>query len=242
MSRFVFVVFTSTFPYSSFSQKNIQHTNQQWIQYYQQLDLNNQFTLMTDGGFRWSDGERLQYIARMGLGYTLSDRIRVAAGVASTGSYDPLGLRTFEMRPYQEILLSGGNGKIPVQHRVRVEERYFKDVENGDLVNGYVFNFRFRYQISASIPLAKLSKTNTDQKLLLNVSDEIFINAGKEIVYNFLDKNRLVIGPVFQLNEKVNVGLLYNFQFTPLNAPALYSHDNVWWLTVHHNMKITSRQ
>lgn len=242
ISRYFFAFLTLTLPYSGFSQKRIQHTNQHWIQYYQQLELNKHFTLMTDGGFRWSDGERLQYIARMGLGYNLSDRIRVAAGIASTGSYDPMGLKKFEMRPYQELLLTSGTGKILVQHRVRVEERFFKDVVGGELLSGHTFNFRFRYQVSASIPLIGLSKTNTDQKLLLTVSDEIFINTGKEIVYNFLDKNRLVIGPVFQLNKNINLGLVYNFQFTPMNVPALYSHDNVLWLTIHHNMKVANRQ
>lgn len=135
---------------------------------------------MTDGGFRWSDGERLQYIARMGLGYQVSERLRIAGGIASTGGYDISGLNKFEIRPYQELFVSSGSSKIPIQHRLRVEEQYFKDVINGELLRGHNFNFRFRYQVSVSIPLATLSKTNEDQKLLLTVSDEIFINVGKE--------------------------------------------------------------
>ena len=239
--RWAIAVISLTFPHLAFSQKNIQYTNQQWIQYYQQLELNKHSTLMTDGGFRWSDGERLQYIARMGWGYNLGDRLRVAGGIASTGSYDSLGLRKFEIRPYQELLVSGIS-RIPIQHRVRVEERYIRDVVNGDLLKGHNFNFRFRYQVSASLPLIGLSKTNADQKLLLTVSNEIFINAGKEIIYNVLDKNRIVIGPALQFNKNLNVGLVYNFQFTPLNAPANYSHDHVLWLTAYHNMKIQNRQ
>jgi len=221
-------------------QKNVTRSNQSWIQYYQQMKLSNRLTLMTDGGFRWSNGERLLYIARTGLGYQLASNLRVAAGIASTGGYDATGLSSFELRPYQEIFTSS-HGKIGIQQRFRIEERFFRDVVRGEFQNGHNFNFRFRYQISASIPLIKFSNENNYPQILLSISDEIFVNAGREIAYNFLDKNRLVIGPALQVNKNVNIGIAYNFQFSQLNAPASYAHDDVLWLTVRHQLDLSQK-
>lgn len=242
IGRCVFVMLIMSVSHPAFTQKSIRHSNQFWTQYYNQVKLNERFVLMTDGGFRWSDGERLLYIARTGLSYQLKNKLRIATGITSTGAYNASGLYKFELRPYQELFTSTGNNRILVQHRLRVEERYFRNVVNGDILSGHDFNFRFRYQVSATIPLIKLSNRNLDQQLLLNVSDEIFVNAGEQIVYNFLDKNRLVIGPALQLRKNLNVGLAYNFQFSQLNAPASYASDNVIWLTVRHQLDVSNKQ
>lgn len=212
------------------------------MQYYNQTKVTDRFSLMTDGGFRWSDGKRLLYIARTGLGYQLKSETKITAGIASTGAYDDSGLIKFEIRPYQDIAFSMKVGKIQTQHRFRVEERFFKNVVNGEIIGGHDFNFRFRYQIGATIHLLNLSVKNENRQLLLNVSDEIFINGGNEILYNIFDKNRLVIGPILQLRKNLNVGLIYNFQFAQLNAPAAYTHDNVVWLTVRHQMDTSTKQ
>lgn len=225
-----------------FSQnKTVKHSNQQWVQYYSHLDLSDRWILMIDGGFRWKErfNERLIYIGRVGLGYQLNPKLRLTAGIASTGAYLPTGLNEMEFRPYQELFYSDHYNKIIIHHRLRMEERFFKDVVDGNFSKGHDFNYRFRYQVSVSIPLINFSRENNDRQLSLNVGDEIFINAGKEIVYNILDKNRLVIGPTFQLNKNFNVGISYNFQFLHLNAPATYAHDDVIWLTVRHQMSVS---
>jgi hypothetical protein len=218
-------------------QKNVQKSNQLWIQYYNQLKLNKKLSLMTDGGFRWKDGDRLLYIARTGIGYQINSTFRVAAGIATTGQYGTDGLNKVELRPYQELSSSVMLNKVTLLQRLRIEERYFRNVDK-TIYNVDNFNFRFRYQILAIIPLIQLSAEKLYKQLSLNVSDEIFVNAGKEVVYNLLDKNRFVIGPAVQASKSLNVGLSYNFQFSQLNSAASYAHDNILWLTIRHQMNL----
>ncbi len=222
-------------------QKTLQHSGQQWIQYYNQLKLNSRWMLLSDGGFRWRDHftERSLYIVRIGATFSFGDLLRVGGGLATTGSYSAAGLNRVEIRPYQEMLLSTVFAKVGIQHRLRIEERFFKEVVGGDITQNHNFNFRFRYQMLATVPLIKIWIDKREHQLALSVSDEIFLNAGKEIVYNYLDKNRFVIGPTLQVNKNVNIGLLYNYEFSQLNAPASYTHTDVIWLTLRHQMSLS---
>jgi hypothetical protein len=60
----------------------------------------------------------------------------------------------------------------------------------------------------------------------------VFINAGRNIVYNTFDNNRLVIGPVVQWGPDLQVGLLYNHQYGHRNRPETYEDSDILWLTV----------
>ncbi|HEY5691916.1 MAG TPA: DUF2490 domain-containing protein [Cyclobacteriaceae bacterium] len=246
MGNRTFAIFAiSLITQASFAQlKNVQRNNQQWIQYYGQIELTDKWNILPDGGFRWQDrfNEKGIFIARIGVGYDLNKKLRVTTGIASTGAYSPTGLRRLEFRPYQELFSSSNLGKLRVHHRLRIEERFYKRILNGDIVNGHDFNFRFRYQFSLSIQIIKIDYKNPNRILSLNVSDEIFINAGKEIVYNYLDKNRLVIGPSVQWNKNINVGIFYNFQFSQLNTPMSYAIDDVIWFTIRHHMNIAKAE
>lgn len=222
--------------------KTVKRSNQQWVQYYGQFKLSQKWGMNADAGFRWADSfkNKLQYISRVGVGYQLNPRFRLATGFANLGSYSASSLSKLEFRTYEEISAGYQYNKIAINHRFRVEERYYRSVVNGDILSGYDFNFRMRYQISAIIPL--ISFENPDQKLSLNVADEIFVNAGSEIVYNLFDKNRFVIGPAFQCSKKLTIGLSYTHQFSQLNSPALYAHDDVMWLAIRHSVDFSKHQ
>lgn len=225
------------------AQKTVRHSDQQWVQYYNQLKLSDRWTLMTDGGFRWADGfsTKALFIARVGMAYSINTHLRVAAGVASTGAYSS-SLSKLEYRPYQELFASYKYNKVILQHRFRVEERYFKNVVDGDLQSGHNFNFRLRYQISANIPLVKLSSDNPDKVLSLGIADEIFVNAGREIVNNILDKNRIIIGPAVQFNKQLTIALSYTHQYSQLATAGSYAHDDIMWLAIRHNLDLSKHR
>ena len=68
---------------------------------------------------------------------------------------------------------------------------------------------------------------------LLTFGDEVFINAGREIVYNFFDNNRLMLGPSVQFGKDFSIGLLFNHQFGQRNRPATVESSEILWLTVN---------
>lgn len=231
-------------PLITYAQKTVRHSDQQWVQYYNQFKLDNHWTLMTDCGFRWADkfSSKVLFIARVGMAYSINSHLRVAAGFASTGAYSSASLSKLEYRPYQELFAAYRYNKVGLQHRFRVEERYFKNVVDGDLQSGHNFNFRLRYQIAANIPLAKLSEKNPDKILSLSIGDEIFINAGREIINNIFDKNRIVIGPAIQFNKQLTVALSYTHQYSQLPAAGTYAHDDIMWFTIRHHLTLSKHQ
>jgi Protein of unknown function (DUF2490) len=236
--RFIgFVVFVFLIHTAKAQNKTVTHENQQWIQYYDETKLNKNWTLLADASFRWRDGfsENAQFIARTGLGYSIKENLRISAGFAYSSFYTQDTLNRVEYRPHQEILLRDNFNKIRINQRIRVEERFFNPLNNPN----NTFNFRFRYQIMVSLPLFKLSKSNPDSMFLLNVGDEIFINAGKETPTQTFDQNRFVVSPVFQLNKNLSISPTWNSQYASTATSGTYRHTNVFWLQIRHNLDLS---
>jgi len=225
-------------------QKNVANGNQQWLQYYNETKLNDRWTLLFDGGYRWKDGfqESSQYIVRAGIGYNINSDIRVSSGLAHLGFYSSDDLKIVEFRPYQEILVKNQFSKIGLNHRFRIEERFFNPVTNRGTQTPNTFNFRFRYSFMVSIPLFRLSKVKTDKLFLINIGDEIFINAGKRVVNNVFGQNRFIVSPSFRLNESVTLSLTWNSQFTSTSSQATFNYTNVYWLQIKHKLDIRKKQ
>ncbi|MEP7231564.1 MAG: DUF2490 domain-containing protein [Ginsengibacter sp.] len=238
----IFFVGVSTIALSQ--NRNVKESSQQWIQYYNQAKIGNKWTWSTDGGYRWNIllNNLSQYIVRTGLGYQLNSSMRVSAGFAHLGFYTSEKLSKVEYRPYQEFAINDKYKNLGISHRFRIEERYFKNVVNGDIQHGHTFNFRFRYQCMLNIKLLKLSSANPDKALFMNLGDEIFINAGKKVVYNLFDQNRFLVGPSISFSKNLSVGLTYNSQFAALNAPNSYIHADVLWLIIRQNLNLTKHK
>ena len=219
-------------------QKDVNYTNQQWFQYYNQLKINEKFTVLTDGGFRLRNNfsESSQYLLRASISYSLGPDVKVAAGYANFGGYLEGNVVIRENRAYQDITFSQKFTKLSLNQRVRVEERFFKTTQKSNIPGEKETRFRFRYGIQLTIPLFNLSPNNTDRKMLFQVGDEIFINAGKDIVYNIFDQNRVLIGPVFQFDKNLSISLIYNHQYRAINQPSRYAQDYVFWLGIRQKM------
>ena len=225
------------------AQNKVVRNNQQWIQYSSQLKLPEKFTLLTDVSLRrindfkqWS-----QVTFRTGAGYNLNENTQAVIGIALFTFFQNDDLSRFEIRPYQEINTTQRFGKVSLQHRFRLEERYFRKISDGIITSESAFNFRFRYRLFCAIPLLSLSKSNPDKKMLLNISDEIFINAGKEIKYNMLDNNRLSAGLAFQPHKNLNISFTYTYQFGQRNAPSTYEHSDIFWIGIIHKLSLKNR-
>lgn len=240
----ILIFFIATSVVTSAQSKNVKHSSQQWIQYYNQSKMGNKWIWSTDGGFRWNTllNNPSQYIVRTAFGYQLNSTMKVSAGFAHLGFYTSEKFSKVEFRPYQEFLLNDKYKKVDILHRFRIEERYFKNVVDGDIQHGHTFNFRFRYQCMLNIKILKLSPANPDKALAVNIGDEIFINAGKKIVYNTFDQNRLLVGPAVSFSKNLSVGLTYNRQFSSANAANSYSRTDIIWLLIRHNLDLTKHK
>lgn len=225
--------------FSAFGQKKVVTSDQIWIQSYNEAKISEKWTALLDGGLRWrgSFDEQQAYIVRGGMAYSLSQNLRISAGFAHQGFYAEKKIIRHEYRPYQEILLKDNLGKINLSHRFRVEERFFKDKLMD--FSKTEFNFRFRYAIMLGIPLANLSAANPQRKLVLNLGDEIFLNAGKEITHRIFDQNRVIISPTLQWNRDLSIAFTYNSQFASTAVPEIFLQSHVAWLQIRYNLDLT---
>ncbi|MEO8415922.1 MAG: DUF2490 domain-containing protein [Ginsengibacter sp.] len=224
--------------------RNVKKSSQQWIQYYNQSKIEDKWTWSADAGYRFNTlfSNRAQYIVRTGFGYQFNRTMKVSAGFAHLGFYTSDKLSKVEYRPYQEFAITNAYKHLGIFHRFRVEERFFKNVINGDIQHGHSFNFRFRYQCMLNITILKLSITNPDKFLAINLGDEIFINAGKKVVYNVFDQNRWLAGSFVSFSKSLSIGLTYNSQFAALNAPDSYNHTDVMWLIIRQNFDLSKHK
>jgi len=113
---------------------------------------------------------------------------------------------------------------------------------DGKIKGPGTFNFRFRYSLMAGIPLFKLSETDRDKKVLLNLGDEVFFNAGKGIVFNVFDQNRLLISPTVQFSKNFAVSVTYNSQFAATTTAAVYNQNNIVWLQIRQKFRAVKKK
>jgi hypothetical protein len=225
-------------------QKIIKRGNQQWLQYYAQIKLSDKWILLADGGYRMANNfqNSYQYLIRAGLNYVLNPNIQVGVGFAHFATFSNGKISRDEFRPYEELGIRSKLSNIDINNRIRIEERFFDPVENGHIKGPGTFNFRFRYSLMAGIPLFNLAKTDKDKKILLNVGDEVFLNAGKKIVYNVFDQNRFLISPTIQFSKNFSVSFTYNNQFAATNVAATYNQTNVVWIQVRQKFNSRHRK
>jgi hypothetical protein len=225
------VLLPASLPVSA--QRTTVHNDQQWFQYYTQTRTGERTMLYADAGLRSIDGfsRWSQHLLRAGFGFSLGGAWQAVSGVAFFGFFDQGARSRDEWRVYQELNRTDRPGRWTLQNRFRTEARFFRNRPDGPLGAGESFNFRFRYRLQALAPLADISATR-QRRVLLSLADEVFINAGRNIVYNTFDNNRLVIGPVVQWGPDLQVGLLYNHQYGHRNRPETYEDSDILWLTV----------
>ena len=138
-----------------------------------------------------------QWVGRVGAIYHLSKDVTLSGGISAFWHYQyPTNAEPyhrFEYRPWEEIMIPQEMGKLELNHRFRFEQRYNKNVVNNEVQDDFVYNLISRSRIQAQYPLGKKS-IRTPGSIFINFSEEIFINSGINIVYNFFDQNRISLG------------------------------------------------
>jgi hypothetical protein len=116
---------------------------------------------------------------------------------------------------------------------IRLEEKYRRKILNDStLASGYNFNYKLRYNLFYEIPFSQ----KPENRLSFVVNDEVHINFGKQIVYNYFDQNRFFLGFKFNTNKHDNVQLGYMNQFQQLPAGNRYRNNHVIRLFYFQNL------
>lgn len=224
-------------------EKTISRDNQQWVQYTAVGKINSRWSVLGYLGYRWEDSfkDNYIYVAKVAGYYTFENKLKLSAGFTQMGYFSGTSIYKYEFRPYEELSFKSSFSQLTISHRFRLEERIFVPRQDAEKSSSKAFNYRFRYAVNFSFPIARLSASHQERRLLFNVGDEIQINAGKQIVYNVFDKNRFTIGPTVVWNEHFSYTLMWNNQFASSSTAGHYVHTNAIWLKISDNFDFNKK-
>jgi Protein of unknown function (DUF2490). len=225
------------------AQKNIMYDRQVWLGYNSQSRFSDKWGVWLDGNLRTRQDfftNFYQAVARVGIMYNLNEATRVTAGYAFINYFPDEGHKAvsqFEHRPWQQLHWQTVYNKKILAHRIRLEERYRRKVLNDStLADGYNFNFRARYNLGFQVPLSK--KGIAPNTFSFVVNDEVMVNFGKEIVYNYFDQNRIFLGFAYHPNANDQLQIGYMNVFQQLSAGNRYRNSHVVRVFFFHNLDL----
>ena len=175
-----------------------------WISYFGNQKFNKKWNWHNEVQYRNFNfaGDLEQLLLRTGIGYDLTENNNnVLLGYVFIRSepYDSEGnkFKTSEHRIFEQFITKQQFGRVNLQHRYRLEQRF---VESD-------FSMRVRYHLSVNIPLNK--KLMEKDAVYASAYNEIFIKTKEE----HYDRNRVYGGLGYCLNKFIRVEAGYMTQF-----------------------------
>ena len=216
--------------------------NQVWAAYFNQTRFSDRWGSWVDLHLRTKEDFATNFstsIIRIGLTYYAAENTKLTAGYAYVSNY-PAETRKItqpEHRPWQQVQWNTKYTRLRTSQAIRLEERFRRKVVNGTtLGDGYLFNYRVRYNFLLNVPLSKNAFQPGSLAFVFN--DEVHLNFGKEIVYNSFDQNRLFLGFSYQTNKTDNVQFGYMNFFQQQPAGNSYRYINALRVFYFHNLDL----
>jgi hypothetical protein len=224
-------------------QKEVTKQSLYWMRYYNQLTFNPRWSWHNEIDdrrfFKYNKQQHLIFHSH--VHYKLSQNFDAAFGFTysrqSPQSPDAsTELIVPELRPFQEITVSNLlAGRFTLIQRLRIDERFIHKNNGKVLLDGYDFNIRFRYRIQAALAVLK---QGSQFQTTLKVADEIMINAGKAIIINQFDQNRIYVGIEQSLGKKVSLEAGYLHWFQQRSSGYQFFSRDIIRLTLYHRIKL----
>ncbi|MFZ1790193.1 MAG: DUF2490 domain-containing protein [Saprospiraceae bacterium] len=193
--------------------KQVSHQNLYWLRVNSQIAFSPKLTLQSEIENRsfFKHNRQHHFIFHNRLHYKFS-KVEVAGGFTYSlqSPQDPESLSQLkvpELRTVQELhYQTRVSNKLNITHRFRVDERFIRKNDGIKLQEGYDFNWRLRYRILASLNLPIFSENLPTQ---IKLANEIMVNAGKNIVFNRFDQNRVIVAFEQNLGRKTSIEFSY---------------------------------
>ncbi|WP_395048729.1 DUF2490 domain-containing protein [Flavobacterium sp.] len=240
IKAFLFFILTSSIV-SAQTKKNIDHQNLLWTRYYNQLQINDKWSIHSEFDNRVFINPIVQnlFVIRVQGRYKISEQVELGSGFAyfNVATQKPdidSGFNKPEYRIQQDATLKQNLGKINLNQRFQIEERFFQNFDKEGLTSGSTFFWRFRYRIQGDYAFWKKEK----QYLKAIVSDELMINAGKKVVNNTFDQNRIYAGLQYGINSSLAVELGYMNSFQQRASGVDYYDRNIIRFSIYHKLKL----
>ncbi len=254
----ILTVLSSLLIIPCFGQGNrlIDHNSVGWYQYTGDHTLAKRWKLHTEYQWRRIGYVRAwqQSLARLGLVYGLTDRVKVSGGYTHFTTYPygryptaGAGVPFPEHRLYEDIQISDSFGRLKLAHRLRLEQRWIGQLADANprRVASWTYQNRIRYQVSGTVPLR--GATIDDGELYLNFFDELFISFGRNVGDNVYNQNRISGGFGYQVSNNLKLELNYLNQIAqhpkpdPISRKAVFEINNGFRLNVSYDIDFSRR-
>ena len=225
--------------------KEVHHREQLWFGYFNQTRLTDKFGLWVDVHYRQTDNfvdRPFQFIFRPAVTYFIKDNLRFNVGYAFINHFPAKGLDTSrpEHRAWQQIWWNQKYSGLTTLQWLRFEQRFNRKIANDELLDGYNFNYRLRYNISFFVPLR--GKELAAKTPFVAVMNEVFLNFGGKIVYNTFDQNRFFAGIGYQFTAHLNAQLGYMNVFQQEASGNTYMSTNAIRLFFFHSLDLRHKE
>ncbi|WP_370089687.1 DUF2490 domain-containing protein [Ekhidna sp.] len=223
------------------TEKEISTSDGVWLGFYTKYHFNEKWAYYGEYHVRKKDGfsEMAQIYLRFGATYTIAEYLDFTAGVVlpfywAPNPEDPnVDDVVPQYRLWQQAVLATPFEHIKVFHQLRTEQRwrrsYVKD-------SPFELTHRFRYKLTVYVPLNKPAFEN--HTLFVAAYNEIFIQAGKSIVYNHFEDNRSYVGVGYNLSEQFQIQGGYMLSFRHAGSPFKYEQRHILRLSLYHHMDL----
>ncbi len=209
-----------------------------WLGYYNSVIFNPQWSINSDLQFRTKNGVKdySQVLIRTDVSYKPKDRVTVSLGMAHFRYFITNEKTRSEWRPWQELKLTDKVGNCRLTHRLRVEQRFNETVKNSEATKDYQFNFRFRYRLDLRYPILKEKEAGNNWYAL--VGNELMINAGSIISYNYFDQDRLYAGINYEVNKKLSLQFQYMHIWQQSSNGLTLNSNEVLRFNIYHSINL----
>ncbi len=226
-------------------QKNFTHQNLLWYGLFTTIKINENWYVQHELQQRHfiRPAAQHQFLFRSHLHRNLGRRGREASVGLCLFLQDPnnpsaaVRLTVPELRPHVETACRQEFGRLTLDHRFRLEARFFHNTNQARtaLEDGFVFgNYRFRYKIQAGMLLLKLAG---GKHIELKISNELHLNAKNRNTKRVFDQNRIYAGISCHFTQALttDIGYLNLFQQRPGGD---YFNRQILRFTLYHKLNL----
>jgi opacity protein-like surface antigen len=227
------------------TEKNVDHQSLLWTRYYNQLTLNNKWSIHTefDNRIFMNPVEENLYVIRLQGRYKINTNLEVGGGFAyfSVATQDPdvsFDFKIPEYRAQQDIVYKQDFGRFTLNQRFQVEERFIHNANKQELISGTTYFWRFRYRLQGEYSCWK----KENQYLKAIVHDELMINGGDNVVKNTFDQNRIYAALQYGINKNIALELGYLYSFQQRASGVDYFDRDIIRFSFYHKINLQKKK
>lgn len=226
--------------------KQVQNLNQLWYAYNNNTKISNRFGIWMDIQNKTKQDYFKDFDVKektLGGIYYINNSTKLTSAFTYIQSFPNANNAQFsvpEYRPWQMVQWKTYAGAFKFSHWIRLEERFKrKSINNAVLAEGYDFSYRLRYNIFIELPLTKIKYDKG--AVSLSSSEEIYMNYGKNIVYNTFDQNRLFLGFLYYFNKHDFIQMGYTNAYQQLSSGNKYKSIDAIKVTFFNNIDLRKK-